>query len=70
MKKTQKRKKRYLRGWLEKTLITINTLIFCFICMVNDFNFKGFIILIILLLIFGVNALIINKYGRILKNNE
>lgn len=70
MKKTQKRKKRYLRGWLEKTLIIINTLIFCFICMVNDFNFKGFIILIILLLIFGVNALIINKYGRILKDNE
>lgn len=67
MKKT---KKRYLKKWLEYILIYINTLIFCFIACINEINFKGLLIILLLLIIFGLNALIINKYGRILKELE
>lgn len=66
----KKAKKIYLKKWLEKTLIIINTLIFCFVCMVNDFTFEGFLIILGLLVVFGFNALIISKYGRILKELE
>ena len=62
-----KQKKLHLKKWLEKTLVLINTMIFGFLCMVNDFDFKGFIIILWLLVVFGFNALIISKYGRILK---
>lgn len=63
------KKKLYLKKWLEKTLILINSLIFMFLAMVNGFNFKGFIILVILLIIFSFNGLIISKYGRLLKDD-
>lgn len=63
------KKKLYLKKWLEKTLILINSLIFMFLAMVNDFNFKGFIILVVLLIVFSFNGLIINKYGRLLKDD-
>lgn len=63
------KKRLYLKKWLEKTLILINSLIFMFLAMINDFNFKGFIILVVLLIIFSFNGLIINKYGRLLKDN-
>jgi hypothetical protein len=67
----EKMKKRlYLKKWLEKTLILINSLIFMFLAMINDFNFKGFIILVVLLIIFSFNGLIISKYGRLLKDDE
>ena len=62
-------KKLYLKKWLEKTLILINSIIFIFLAMVNDFNFKGFIILVALLIVFSFNGLIISKYGRLLKDN-
>lgn len=65
-----KRKKRHLKKWLEKLLIIINTLIFCFFAMIEDFTSQGFIILLILLTIFIINTLIINKYGKLLKDNE
>jgi hypothetical protein len=66
----KKMKKRlYLKKWLEKTLILINSLIFTFLAMINDFNFKGFIILVVLLIIFSFNGLIISKYGRLLKDD-
>lgn len=61
------KKELYLKKWLEKTLILINSLIFMFLAMINDFNFKGFIILVVLLIIFSFNGLIINKYRRLLK---
>ncbi len=64
MKKT---KKLHLKKWLEKTLILINSFIFCFLCMINDFEFYGFIMILLLLIVFGFNTLIISKYGRILK---
>ena len=67
MKKT---KRLYLKKWLEKTLILINSFIFCFLCMINDFTFEGFLIILGLLVVFGFNALIIIKYGRILKELE
>lgn len=63
------KKRLYLKKWLEKTLILINSLIFMFLAMVNDFNFKGFIILVVLLIVFSFNGLIINKYGRLLKDD-
>lgn len=63
------KKRLYLKKWLEKTLILINSLIFMFLAMVNDFNFKGFIILVVLLIIFSLNGLIISKYGRLLKDD-
>ena len=62
------KKRLYLKKWLEKTLILINSLIFIFFAMVNDFDCRGFIILTILLIIFSFNALIISKYGRLLKD--
>lgn len=64
------KKRLYLKKWLEKTLILINSFIFMFLAMVNDFNFKGFIILVILLIIFSFNGLIISKYGRLLKDDD
>lgn len=63
------KKRLYLKKWLEKTLILINSLIFMFLAMINDFNFKGFIILVVLLIIFSFNGLIISKYGRLLKDD-
>lgn len=63
------KKRLYLKKWLEKTLILINSLIFMFLAIVNDFNFKGFIILVVLLIIFSINGLIISKYGRLLKDD-
>lgn len=63
------KKRLYLKKWLEKTLILINSLIFIFLAMINDFNFKGFIILVVLLIIFSFNGLIISKYGRLLKDD-
>lgn len=64
------KKRLYLKKWLEKTLILINSLIFMFLAMINDFNFKGFIILVVLLIIFSFNGLIISKYGRLLKDDD
>lgn len=63
------KKRLYLKKWLEKTLILINSLIFTFLAMINNFNFKGFIILVVLLIIFSFNGLIISKYGRLLKDD-
>lgn len=63
------KKRLYLKKWLEKTLILINSLIFMFLAMINDFNFKGFIILVVSLIIFSFNGLIISKYGRLLKDD-
>lgn len=63
------KKRLYLKKWLEKTLILINSLIFMFLAMINDFNFKGFIILVVLLIVFSFNGLIISKYGRLLKDD-
>lgn len=63
------KKRLYLKKWLEKTLILINSLIFMLLAMINDFNFKGFIILVVLLIIFSFNGLIISKYGRLLKDD-
>ena len=64
------KKRLYLKKWPEKTLILINSLIFMFLAMINDFNFKGFIILVALLIIFSFNGLIISKYGRLLKDDD
>lgn len=63
-------KKTYLKKGLEKFLIGVNAIIICFTCMIEDFNFIGFLILLGLLVVLVVNALIISKWGRLLKDDE
>lgn len=57
------KKRRYLKKGLEKTLILINTIIFILVACINEIS-TGVIILGV---VFGVNAYIINKFGKILK---
>lgn len=67
-----KKKKRYLKSWLDKTLLYINTIIFTFIIVSIDSigNSTYNKVLIISMIIFIVNALILNKYSKILKEEE
>lgn len=67
-----RKKKRYLKSWLDKTLLYINTIIFTFIVVSIDSigNNTYNKILIISMIIFIVNALILNKYSKILKEEE
>lgn len=69
MKKT---KRSYLKKWLDYTLITINTMIFCFIASINDFtSIKEYLLLILILAsIFYINCKILKKYSRLLKDDE
>lgn len=69
MKKT---KKIYLKKWLDYTLITINTMIFCFIACIDDFtSIKAYLLLILILgSIFYINYKILKKYSRVLKDVE
>lgn len=67
-----RKKKIYLKSWLDKTLLYTNTIIFAFIVMSIDSigNSVYNKILIILMIIFIVNALVLNKYSKILKEEE
>lgn len=67
MKKT---KRLYLKKWLDYTLISINTMIFCFIACIDDFtSIKAYLLLILILgTIFYINYRILKKYSRVLKN--
>lgn len=67
-----RKKKRYLKSWLDKTLLYINTIIFTFIAVSIDSigNNTYNKVLIISMIIFIVNALILNKYSKILKEEE
>lgn len=67
MKKT---KRIYLKKWLDYTLISINTMIFCFIACIDDFtSIKAYLLLILILgSIFYINYKILKKYSRVLKN--
>lgn len=69
MKKT---KKIYLKKWLDYTLISINTMIFCFIACIDDFtSIKAYLLLILILgSIFYINYKILKKYSRVLKDDE
>ena len=71
MKSKKNNKKIYLRRWLEKTLITINCFIFCFICCIDDYkSIKDYLLLLLVCgLVFGFNSLIIKKWGRLLKDD-
>ena len=64
-----RKKKIYLKSWLDKTLLYINTIIFTFIAISIDSigNSTYNKILIISMIIFIVNALVLNKYSKILK---
>lgn len=57
------KKRRYLKKGLEKMLILLNTIIFILTACMTELTTAT----IILAIIFGVNAYIINKYGKILK---
>lgn len=67
-----KKKKRYLKSWLDKTLLYTNTIIFVFIAVSIDSIGNSIYnkVLIISMIIFIVNALILNKYSKILKEEE
>lgn len=67
-----RKKKRYLKSWLDKTLLYINTIIFTFVAVSIDSigNSVYNKVLIILMIIFIVNALVLNKYSKILKEEE
>lgn len=67
-----RKKKRYLKSWLDKTLLYTNTIIFAFIAMSIDSigNSVYNKVLIISMIIFIANALILNKYSKILKEEE
>ena len=67
-----RKKKIYLKSWLDKTLLYINTIIFTFVAISIDSigNSTYNKILIILMIIFIVNALVLNKYSKILKEEE
>lgn len=67
-----RKKKRYLKSWLDKTLLYINTIIFTFIAVSIDSigNSTYNKVLIISMIIFIVNALILNKYSKILREEE
>lgn len=69
MKKT---KRLYLKKWLDYTLISINTMIFCFIACIDDFtSIKAYLLLILILgSIFYINYKILKKYSRVLKDDE
>lgn len=69
MKKT---KRIYLKKWLDYTLISINTMIFCFIACIDDFtSIKAYLLLILILgSIFYINYKILKKYSRVLKDDE
>ena len=69
MKKT---KRIYLKKWLDYTLISINTMIFCFIACIDDFtSIKAYLLLILILgSIFYINCKILKKYSRALKDDE
>jgi hypothetical protein len=53
-----------LKSWAEKLLIAINMFIGITLISVNDFNLRGFFILIVLVAIFAFNAYILEMYGR------
>lgn len=68
----KKIKRLYLKKWLDYTLITINTMIFCFIASINDFtSIKAYLILVLVLgSIFAINYKILKKYSRVLKKDD
>lgn len=68
----KKAKRLYLKKWLDYTLITINTMIFCFIACIDDFtSIKAYLLLILILgSIFYINCKILKKYSRVLKDDE
>lgn len=63
-------KRRYFRQWLEQLLIAINCFIFCFMACINDFTSKGLLIIIILILVFMINAKLLKKYSKLLNKKE
>lgn len=67
-----RKKKIYLKSWLDKTLLYTNTIIFTFVAVSIDSigNSTYNKILIVSMIIFIVNALILNKYSKILKEEE
>ena len=58
-------KKRYLKKWCEKSLIFINVLIFIILGSLDIIN--DILNIMLLVVIFSINAMILKKYGKILK---
>lgn len=58
-------KKRYLKKWCDKLLILINVLIFVILTSLNIID--DILNIILLVVIFSINAMILKKYSKILK---
>ena len=59
-------KKRRLKKWCEKYICGESLVLFSIVAMVNDFNFKGFIILILILIKLIINMNLLSKYTNVL----
>ena len=59
-------KKRRLKKWFEKYISIESIILFSFIAMVNDFNFKGFIILVLIMIKLLINIHLLSKYTNVL----
>ena len=59
-------KKRRLKKWFEKYISIKSIILFSFIAMVNDFNFKGFIILVLIMIKLLINIHLLSKYTNVL----
>lgn len=59
-------KKRRLKKWFEKYISIESVILFSFIAMVNDFNFKGFIILVLIMIKLLINLHLLSKYTNVL----
>lgn len=63
-------KKRRLKKWFEKYISIESMILFSFIAMVNDFNFKGFIILVLIMIKLLINIHLLSKYTNVLEMED
>jgi hypothetical protein len=57
-------KRRYLRRSIQTTIEAISFLIVGFLCMLEDFSLSFVPVLFTLCGVLGVNAYVLNKYGK------
>lgn len=57
-------KRRILRPFIEKTLITIAIMLFVFLVSIDDFELRAIPMILGLWALFGCICLVLSKYGR------
>lgn len=58
------KKRRILRPFIEKTLITIAIILFLFLVMIDDFELSAIPVILGLWALLGCICLVLRKYGR------